>query len=49
MALIDAPPLDPQGDSWIAEHVRLYVSSGGRGHFWQPGVHILIPWSIETS
>ncbi len=31
MARIDAPPLDPQGDSWIAEHVRLYVSSGGRG------------------
>ncbi len=43
MALIDEPPLDPQGDSWIAEHVRLYVSSGGKeGHFWQPGVPTLL-------
>ncbi len=43
MALIDEPPLDPQGDSWIAEHVRLYVSSGGKeGHFWQSGVPTLL-------
>ena len=43
MALIDETPIDPTGDSWIAEHVKQYVDSGGKeGHFWQPGVPTLL-------
>jgi len=43
MALIDETPIDPTGDSWIAEHVKLYVESGGKeGHIWQPGVPTLL-------
>jgi len=43
MALIDETPIDPAGDSWIAEHVKQYVDSGGKeGHFWQPGVPTLL-------
>lgn len=43
MALIDETPIDPTGDSWIAEHVKLYVESGGKeGHYWQPGVPTLL-------
>ena len=43
MALIDETPVDPTGDSWIAEHVKQYVDSGGKeGHFWQPGVPTLL-------
>ncbi len=43
MALIDETPIDPTGDSWIAEHVKVYVESGGKeGHIWQPGVPTLL-------
>lgn len=43
MALIDETPIDPTGDSWIADHVKLYVESGGtEGHFWQPGVPTML-------
>lgn len=43
MALIDEIPSDPTGVSWIAEHVKLYVESGGKeGHLWQPGVPTLL-------
>ena len=43
MALIDETPVDPTGDSWIAEHVKVYVESGGKeGHIWQPGVPTLL-------
>lgn len=43
MALIDEIPIDPTGDSWIAEHVKVYVESGGKeGHIWQPGVPTLL-------
>jgi len=43
MALIDETPIDPTGDSWIAEHVKQYVDSAGKeGHFWQPGVPTLL-------
>ncbi len=43
MALIDETPIDPTGDGWVAEHVRLYVGSGGtEGHHWQPGVPTLL-------
>ncbi len=43
MALIDETPIDPAGDSWIADHVKLYVESGGKeGHHWQPGVPTLL-------
>lgn len=43
MALIDETPIDPTGDSWIADHVKLYVESGGKeGHMWQPGVPTML-------
>ncbi len=42
MALIDMTPIDPK-TGWVADHVRQYVSAGGReGHFWQPGVPTLL-------
>ncbi|MBJ7366363.1 MAG: nitroreductase family deazaflavin-dependent oxidoreductase [Thermoleophilia bacterium] len=40
---MDETPIDPTGDSWIAEHVKVYVESGGKeGHIWQPGVPTLL-------
>jgi len=43
MALIDETPVDPTGDSWISEHVKQYVDSGGKeGHIWQPGVPTML-------
>jgi len=42
MALIDETPIDPE-EGWVADHVRLYVESGGtEGHHWQPGVPTLL-------
>ena len=50
MALIDETPIDPTGDSWIADHVKLYVESGGKeGHHWQPGVPTLLLTTAATS
>lgn len=40
--LMTETPIDP-ADGWVADHVRLYVQSGGtQGHLWREGVPTLL-------